>query len=193
MYKTYKQLYRIVLNSQDATSKTTVIKTIGTVLEDLTTRYFFNLNIELPFTVQARLAVKSFHSNNKSSPVSSKPVAIGGIYSPTISQRNTYQSVGTQNGVLLLSHQFSSTLQTDYYNPDYKLNYIDIQNNLSWLCNGIELFVDSKILDDGGNDIGGFPDNDEWTLELIVYDEELEQNPPFQPMKPFQSSYAPVY
>jgi len=194
LYKSYKQLYRIILNSKDATTKTTVNKTINTKAVAVITKYFFDLKIELPFTSQARLAVKSFYTNNtKSSSSSSSPVSIGTLRSPTISQRNTFQSTGTSKGVVLLSHNFNSALSTEYQNPDYRLNYIDIQNNLSWLTNGIELIVDSKILDDVGNDVGGFPDIDEWTLELIVYDDELEQNPAFQPFKPFENGYAPVY
>ena len=191
-YKSYKQLYRLILNSNDATTKTTVAKTLNGVALNIVKKYFFKLNIELPFTTQARLSVKSFHSNNTASdgdPTSS----IGCISSPTISQRNTYQSAGTSQGCILLNHNFNYTGLSEYKNDNYDMNYIDIQNNISWLTDGIELYVNSRILDDAGDDIGGFPDIDKWSLELIIYDSELEPNPDFKPFKPFQNGYAPTY
>jgi hypothetical protein len=190
----YKQLYRIILNSEDATTKTTTTKLINTVNASVVTKYFFQLNIELPFTTHARLAVKSFFTNNiASANPTQKPYSIGIISSPTISQRNTYQSNSTSEGVILLHHNFISSSSTSYENSNYDLNYIDIQNNTSWLTNGIELVVHSRISDDGGNDIGGFPEIDEWSLELLIYDEELEKNPKLKPFIPYENTYAPVY
>lgn len=191
-YKSYKQLYRLILNSNHATTKTTVAKTLNTNNINIVQKYFFKLNIELPFTTQAKLSVKSFHSNNTLSD-GNEVSDIGCISSPTISQRNTYQSIGTSQGCILLNHNFISNGITNYKNDNYDMDYIDIQNNISWLTDGIELYVNSRILDDTLDDIGGFPEIDSWTLELIIYDSELEQNPDFKPFKPFQNGYAPTY
>lgn len=190
-YHSYKQLYRIILNSADATTITTNLKTIDSQATSIVTKYFFNLNIELPFTSQAKLSVKSFHTNNNNSAVGDS-IAVGNIFSSTLNNRNTYQSFGTSKGLAILSHNFNNT-STEYLNPNYEMNYIDIQNNLTWLTSGIELIVDSKLTDDAGDDIGGFPEDDEWLLELLVCDDKLEENEPFVPYKPFQNTYAPTY
>jgi hypothetical protein len=185
----YKQLYRIILNSEDGIKNITTASTINNVVIPVARNYFFPLNIELPFTTQARLAVKSFYTNNI--PSNSTPFKIGMICSPTISQRNTYQTGSKSDGLILLHHNFGPL--SSYENPNYELNYIDIQNNTSWLTSGIEIIIKSTIVDDVGVDINGFPDLDEWSLELLIYDEELEKNPKLKSFIPFENSYAPVY
>lgn len=178
-YKTLRQLYKIVLQSNDADLKETVTKVGNGANIDVVKKYFFNLKTPTIISKTARLAVRSFLCNNVNSNLDNA-VSIGGVYSPTLSQRNVYQSSGTTKGVHLLSQNFKKLQQNDYQNPDYDMNYIDIQNNINWLNEGIEIIVDTKLLDDNGVDIGGCPDVDNWVLELIIYDDVLEKNPDFE-------------
>ena len=56
------------------------------------------------------------------------------------------------------------------------MNYIDIRKKLSWITDGIDIVIHSKIRDAGSQPIDGFPILDTWVLELIIYDAELEPN-----------------
>ena len=75
---------------------------------------------------------------------------------------------------------FVISTTNSYNNPDYEMNYIDIQNNTSWLNDGIDIVVESKMIDTNGKAINGFPENDNWQMELLIYDAELEPNRPFE-------------
>jgi hypothetical protein len=191
-YKSYKQLYRIILKSTDCTTANKTVSgtaTIATVANiDIVQKYFFPLHIELPFTTQARLAVKSFSNNNFINNDEGYPFSIGAVYSPTLSTRNTYQLSNNSKGVHLFSHHFNTSSTPNIYeNKDIEFDYIDIQNNTSWLTNGIEIAIDSKIKTDAGAEISGFPNNGNWCLELIIYDSVLEKNPDFVPSRPLNN------
>lgn len=180
-YKTNKQLYKLILNSNYATSTVIKQETISGNNVDVITKYFFKLNIQLPFIKNAKLAVRSFLSNRTSVIINNDnmPLEVGAIYSPTLNNRNIYTNDNKRGAHLLSQNLIDDDYITEYHNPNYDMNYIDIQNNISWLNDGIEIIVDSKIRNDGGFSIGGCSSNHNWVIELIIYEDEIEQNPDF--------------
>lgn len=164
-----KQKAKIILNSKDAI-KTTVSKTISTVATNVITNYKFNVNLSVPLSNNSRIVASSFIFNHNNATLSAKEV--GGVYCKSLTPYNTFNSEGYYKGTHLLSTILDG-VPILYENQNIEMNSMPLHaDNGAWLNNGIDIFVDSKKLDDTLVDIGGCIDADSWVLTLIIYDVE---------------------
>ena len=179
LYKNYKQVAIIHLNSVDADSVVAgvavPIQLINTVFN---TEYIFNVNIPYKFTKQTKMSLVSFNLKYYQDwlAYNGNSAKVGGLYIKNLHKSNIYHKKKS-NGLLLLNEYFGGNVE--YYNQDIINNSIDITNNTSFLeGNQIKIFLDTQIIDDGANTISGFPNNGEWSIKLYIFEEELVENKP---------------
>lgn len=164
-----KQKAKIILNSKDAI-KSIVSKTISSAATDVITNYKFNVNLSVPLSNNSYIVASSFIFNNNHTTLSAKE--IGGVYCKSLTPYNTFNSEGYYKGTHLLSALLDGA-PYNYQNENIDINSMVLHaDNGAWLNNGIDIFVDSKKLDDSLVDIGGCIDADSWVLTLVIYDRE---------------------
>jgi hypothetical protein len=177
LYTNYKQVARLVLQKSDADSKETVpFKQSATVTGQCETLYKYNINLPYyKFSKNTKLAVDSF-SVRESATYAYKYKNIGNVFIKNIKKSNVYHSDKTKQGTCILSCLMARTNQ--YVNPNVLQNSIDITGNTSFLeGNELELIVDTKIISDDDVLLNGCPEDIYWTLTLLIYEEEKEENP----------------
>ena len=178
LYTNYKQVARLVLKSIDAEQETTDRQfTVDTTTTNypVVTKYTYNVNLPFyKFTKNTKLAVESF--SYLSTNLEDKSVGIGDIFLLNIKKSNIYHSyIGARKGTCILSKNLSKSFE--YINPDVINNSIDITGNTGFIeGNPLEIFVDTKIKDDI-SDINGCLEENFWSLTLVIYEEEKEENP----------------
>jgi hypothetical protein len=159
----------INLSSQGVGSNHTLQLITSTPI-NVCTNYKFNMNIPISLSNNSRIAPLSFIYNNNNPTSSTRDV--GGVYCKSLTPYNVYNSEGYYKGCHLISALLDNG-KYSYENTDFNMNSMPLQtDNGSWLNNGIDIFVDSKKLDDTNTDIGGCIDADSWVLSLIIYDVE---------------------
>lgn len=172
LYTNYKQVARLILKSKDAIQELGTTHVINT-LPNCKSVIKYTFNIQLPyykFTKNTKLAVESFSFVSEALTYNE----VGDIFILNIRKNNIYHS-STRAGTCILSRILSDT--TEYINPDVINNSIDITGNTSFLeGNPLEIFVDTKVLDDGFVDIKGCSNKNDWSLTLLIYEEEKEEN-----------------
>lgn len=186
LYTNYKQVAKLVLKSTDATqevSGTELLEDGGAPVNIVSK---FTYNIKLPFIKfgkNTKLAIENFSTVV---PASYDMGNIADIYIKNIHKKNIYHSAElSANGTCILSYPIEYL--TEYINTDVINNSIDITGNTSFMeGNPLDIFVDTKIFkynDPGGGapfnrdgTITGCPDDLVWSLTLLVYEEEKEEN-----------------
>lgn len=173
LYTNYKQVTRLVLKSEDAI-KTTRTPTIANASILITSLYTFKPNLPFySFTKNTKLAVESFTFNG--APLGIGARYIGDVIIQNLKRPNIYHS-GIQQGTCIFSGNMHSVI--NFYNNDIINNSIDITGSTNFLNgNELEIFINSRLLDDGNVDIKGCVNNFNWSLTLVVYEEEKEENP----------------
>jgi hypothetical protein len=173
LYTNYKQVARLVLKSEDAI-KTVRTPTIEGNQVPINSLYTFKPNLPFySFTKNTKLAVESFTFYG--SYVGTGARYVGDVIIKNLNRSNIYHSKN-QQGTCIFSGNMYSTI--DYYNNDIINNSIDITNSTNFLNgNELEIFINTRILDDGNVDIKGCVDKFNWSLTLVIYEEEKEENP----------------
>lgn len=178
LYTNYKQVAKIILSSENTTQRdTTENITINTEGKTVVNKYYFTVNLPFyKFSKTTKLAVETFSllSNN----YTENAIDIGSIFVTSIKKSNVYHSDKALNikGTCLLSIDLSKSLT--YINPDVINNSIEITGNTGFMeGNPIEIVVDTKLgADTTEADIKGCLEENRWSLTLIVYEEEKEEN-----------------
>lgn len=172
MYKT-KEILKLVLNSNNAvkTTNPTVVDFGTQGVSTMTTNYRFNLNIPYTkFTKNCKIALQSFHHDSLQTTMTNKYI---GVYIKNITNRSIYDSNNNGNGTNILS-AYAFNNQFHYINPNIELNSIEL-NDGSFLNNGIDIYVEMNKLDNTLALIKGCITNDEWCMELLIYDIDEEE------------------
>lgn len=176
LYTNYKQVAKIILASEYCTERDTSTKTVNSNAEIVVNKYVFNVNLPFyKFSKTTKLAVESF--SFLSADLTASAIDIGSIFITNIKKSNVYHSNPSLNkGTCLLSINLSKSI--NYINPDVINNSIEITGNTGFMeGNPIEIIVDTKIgADTTADDINGCLDDCRWSLTLIVYEEEKEEN-----------------
>jgi len=176
LYTNYKQVAKIILKSEDSLDFTTKTETVATVASTIVTKYTYNITLPFyKFSKNTRLAVESF--SLLSEDFTQRAIDIGDVFILNIKKSNVYHSNPKSNkGTCILSTNLSKS--TEYFNPDITKNSIDITGNTGFMeGNPLEIFVDTKIGNDTTNDVGGCIDTAIWSLTLVIFEEEKEENP----------------
>ncbi len=174
LYTNYKQVARLVLKSEDAIKTSGGIPYIATSATPTNSLYTFKPNLPFySFTKNTKLAVESFTFSG--GPLGSGIKYIGDVIIKNLKRTNIYHSKN-QQGTCIFSGNMHSTI--NYYNNDIINNSIDITGSTNFLNgNELEIFINTRLLDDGNVDIKGCVDYFNWSLTLVVYEEEKEENP----------------
>lgn len=175
LYTNYKQVVRLVLKSEDAIKDIVGTHTIQSVAGlNSIGRYTFNINMPFyKFSKNTKLAVEklSVISND----YIDNTADIGDIYLLNIKKQNVFHS-SKKKGTCIYSGILSKT--NEYVNPDVINNSIDITGNTGFLeGNTLDIFVDTFVIDDSAQEIQGCSEGTVWSLSLIIYEEEKEENP----------------
>ena len=160
-----------------------LVPTTTTASVSFNSKYHFKINLLNPMSPNVRVAVKSFINHNAiQSGVSAgtwdeveKPV--GNIYIDNLYDKNSYNSDPViQNKFHLLSYPLCYKKIEEYYNNDILNTSKSIQNG-AFMNNYFDIVVDAKIKNSVGTEITGLPTSSKWSMTLIVYDIEKEENP----------------
>lgn len=122
-----------------------------------------NLNDKCRLAVQSFEYVKNYSTFNCSS--------IGAVYIQGLHPIDIYQSQGNFKGTLLLATYFGESFYHTSHNLE-DVSYPLPSNMTQMLQNGLDIFVDTKKLNQHNNDIQGCIDEDSFNLTLVIY--ELE-------------------
>ena len=93
---------------------------------------------------------------------------IGGVYCKSLTPIDTYNSQGYYKGNLLLPAYFGQDIT--YRNTDLEQTSIPIANVKQLLSNGLDIFIDTKKINQALQDIKGNIDNDPFSLTLVIYE-----------------------
>lgn len=189
---TFKKVNEPVLEADgDIVIEDVVQEVINEMVHDLTdesdidfhTKYRFKVNLLNPMSKNLRIAVKSFVHQNGLKSGSSKsawdevPKPIGNIYIDNLYDKNSYNTdVTINNKFHLLSYPLCFKKVEEYYNNDIINTSKSIQNSI-FQNNYLDIVVDANIHDKNDKKITGLPTTSNWSLTLILYDTEFEENP----------------
>lgn len=172
-YKSYRQIAHITLKSNDANEiQNAGNRLINAANEQINTSYKFNINLPfIKFTKNTHMAVQKVAFKPS---IQNNILAIGDIFITNLKKSNVYHS-GNKKGTCIFTGSFANSFE--YVNQDTTYNSIDITNHTTFLenNNGIELFVDTKVLDDAAVDIGGIKEFDRFSISLIIFEFEKEE------------------
>lgn len=167
--------------------------TTNTVSTAFNSKYHFKVNLLNPMSPNTRIAVKSFinhnaiKSGNSSSAWDEIEKPVGNIYIDNLYDKNSYNSDPEINNKFhLLSFPLCYKKIEEYYNNDILNTSKSIQNG-AFMNNYFDIVVDAKIKNSVGTEIKGLPASSRWSLTLIVYDTEKEENP-----KAFSDGKSPM-
>jgi hypothetical protein len=174
LYTNYKQVARLVLKSEDAVKTSGGLPTIDGNPILITSLYTFKPNLPFySFTKNTKLAVESFTFNG--GPVGVQLQYIGDVIIKNLKRPNIYHS-RIQQGTCIFSGNMHSAI--NYYNNDIINKSIDITGSTNFLNgNDLEIFINTRLLNDTSVDVKGCVDSFNWSLTLVVYEEEKEENP----------------
>ena len=182
-YTNYKQVAKVVLKNIDANIASVTNTDLGVIV---ITEYIFKVNLPtLNFNKQTKMAVESFSIIHTIPQYNGKECNVGDVYIKNLTNNDVYHSANKHKGLPILSMDLGKNNQ--YNNTDLINNSYDITGKTMFLKNEfLHIFVDTGIkAGAGNNDINGCPLNSHWTLSLIIYEYELEEN-----KKDFVSKYA---
>ena len=150
---------------------------------DFISKYRFKVNLLNPMSKNIRVAVKSFVHHNTLISGSSKSSwdeiqkPIGNIYIDNLYDKNSYNTDSNiRNKLHLLSYPLCFEKVETYYNNDILNTSKSIQNTV-FQNNYIDIVVDASIQDVNAKRIIGCPKTSSWSLTLVLYDVEMEENP----------------
>ena len=155
------------------------ITTLGTGNHSLTkiidkpisicTNYKFRLeNLPVHLSDKCKLAVGDFIWAENVATYPCK--GIGGVYCKSMSPVDTYTSQGYYKGNLLLPAYFGENVV--YHNADIEQSGIPMPDGNQFLQNGLDIFIDTKKINNANQDIQGNIADDAFSLTLIVYEIE---------------------
>lgn len=188
---------------KDTVGTTIGFKTSGTGVQtstnvDIVSKYTYSITLpNMQFNKNTRLAVDKFsiQLRKRDSGNHLKMDTIPDVYIKNIHQKNVFNSRGKSSyGTCILSIPFNILqIKNDekpppitYQNPDLINNSIDITGKTAFLQGQpLEIFIDTHMtkykqdppgthIEDGF--VEGCPDTFIWSLSLIVYEEEKEEN-----------------
>lgn len=155
----------------------------NTVSTAFNSKYHFKVNLLNPMSPNVRVAVKSFIIHNAIPSGTSASAwdeiekAVGNIYIDNLYDKNSYNSDPVINNKFhLLSYPLCYKKIEQYYNNDILNTSKSIQNG-AFMNNYFDVVVDAKIKNSIGTEIIGLPTSSNWSLTLIVYDTQAEENP----------------
>ena len=175
LYTNYKQVAEIVLNSDNAEQTNTSTENVGTA-ETFVSKYKFKVNLLNPMSKNIKIAVKSFVSHNDF--ISSDTARnIGDVYVDNWYDKNAFNTdPSIQNKFQLLSYPLCTERIDKYYNNDI-INTSKSVQNTAFMNSYIDVVVDAKITNSENKVIKGIPQKNKWSLTLVIYDTEFEENP----------------
>lgn len=133
------------------------------------TNYKFRLeNLPIHLSDKCKLAVADFVWAENTSTYPCK--GVGGVYCKSMSPVDTYSTQGYYKGNLLLPAYFGENIT--YRNTDIEQHGIPMPDGNQFLQNGLDIFIDSKKVNNANQDIQGNIDDDTFSLTLIVYEIE---------------------
>ena len=175
LYTNYKQVAEITLNSQFAEQEDTSEQTVHSVPTTFVSKYKFKVNLLNPMSKNLKIAVKSFASHNEF--ISTASRNIGTVYVDNWYDKNAFNTdPSIQNKFQLLTYPLCTERIDKYYNNDIIDTSKSVQNT-AFANNYIDIVVDAKIKNDDGVIVKGFPKDNKWSVTLILYDTEFEENP----------------
>jgi hypothetical protein len=153
-------------------------------LNDFNQKYRFKIDLNNRMSTNVRIAVKSFilHRGAQvigwtSNSYDHGTREIGDVYIDNMYDKNSFHSdPKIRNKFHLLSTPICFDNIEKYHNNDI-LNTSKSIQNISFQNNYFDIIVDAKIRDKDQNKILGCPIYASWSLTLIVYDTEFEENP----------------
>lgn len=145
-------------------------------------KYRFKVNLLNPMCTNLRIAVKSFVHHNGLKSGSSRsawdevPKPIGNIYIDNLYDKDSYNSdEKIKNKFHLLSYPLCFSKIEHFYNHDIINTSKSIQN-AALMNNYLDVVVDANIKDKNDDIVVGLPTTSNWSLTLILYDTEFEEN-----------------
>lgn len=154
-----------------------------TELSNFNQKYRFKIDLTNQMSPNVRIAVKSFILHRGAQMIGWTSNSydkgfreIGDVYIDNMYDKNGFHSnPNIRNKFHLLSSPICFDNIEKYYNNDILNTSKSIQNT-SFQNNYFDIVVDAKIKDKDGNKILGCPAYATWSLTLIVYDTEFEEN-----------------
>ena len=143
------------------------LTTVDIVNTQVCTNFKFRIDEKFTLNDKCKLAVESFQYLDISNPAVCR--SIGGVYIKNISSSDTFNSQGHYKGTLLLPAHFGNDI--NYQNNNLEYTSIQLPYNASQILqNGLDIFIDTKIADQNGDDIMGAILEDAFSLSLIIYE-----------------------
>ena len=176
LYTNYKQVAKLVLKSEDAVK---INGPLGSVLGNFnrTVYMLYSFKPTLPFykfTKNTRLAVDTFVCTGYLGGGVLKYT--GDVIIKNFKKSNIYNSNPIKQGTVIYSGYFNNLI--DYRNNDIINNSIDITGATDFLNgNELDIFVDTRLVDDNNIPIRGCISNYNWSLTLVIFEQEKEENP----------------
>lgn len=174
LYTNYTQKAKVVLRSSNAIVSTKQFDLDGgNANVDVVQKYAFMITVpNVKFNKETRIAVESFVLHDTTT-INFNQFDIGDVYLTSVNKKNVVATDNLQ-GTHLLS--FSGVDYT-YNNTDLVLNSFSITGQTEFLeGQGIDIFVNTNIKDDNDDEIRGCPIGVVWSLSLIVYEMEKQEN-----------------
>lgn len=171
--------FKLALNPENAVAGTAInitgfgvgkkhsLTKIDIVNTQICTNFKFRIDEKFTLNDKCKLAVESFQYLDISNPAVCR--SIGGVYIKNISSSDTFNSQGHYKGTLLLPAHFGNDI--NYQNNNLEYTSIQLPYNASQILqNGLDIFIDTKIADQNGDDIMGAILEDAFSLSLIIYE-----------------------
>jgi hypothetical protein len=171
--------FKLALNPENAVAGTAInitafgvgnnhsLTKIDIVNTQICTNFKFRIDEKFTLNDKCKIAVESFQYLDISNPAVCR--SIGGVYIKNISSSDTFNSQGHYKGTLLLPAHFGNDI--NYQNNNLEYTSIQLPYNASQILqNGLDIFIDTKIADQNGDDIMGAILEDAFSLSLIIYE-----------------------
>jgi len=146
-------------------------------------KFSFKINLLNPMSKNLKIAVKSFSIHNTTTMGSdfyswdNSERSIGNVYIDNVYDKNSFNSdADINNKFELLTIPMCQKPIDTYFNNDILNSAKSIQNNI-FQNNYLDIVVDAKIKNSDNEKIKGIPLTARWSLSLILFDTEFEENP----------------
>ena len=146
-------------------------------------KFSFKINLLNPMSKNLKIAVKSFCIHNTTTMGSdfhswdNSEREIGNVYIDNVYDKNSFNSdADINNKFELLTIPLCQKPIDTYFNNDILNSAKSIQNNI-FQNNYLDIVVDAKIKNSDNEKIKGIPQTARWSLSLILFDTEFEENP----------------
>jgi len=148
-----------------------------------TKKFSFKINLLNPMSKNLKIAVKSFSIHNTTIMGSdfyswdNSERSIGNVYIDNVYDKNSFNSdPDINNKFELLTFPMCQKPVDTYFNNDILNSAKSIQNNI-FQNNYLDIVVDAKIKNSDNEKIKGIPQTARWSLSLILFDTEFQENP----------------